>query len=226
LVYISYFILEEIRPEDKQAVEGMKHFCLVPGVRNADKVIVQSEDMRQVYVEVLTETAGEKTRGYWEEKILGIGSPKVDKIRDTKKENLDVPKEWLKIIEKPDGRWKKVILYNTSVSALLKHGNDMLAKMRSVFNIFRENREETALLWRPHPLIKATIGAMRPQLWEEYNKMVCEYCKEGWGIYDDSAEMDRAIALCDAYYGDGSSLVQLCREAGRPVMIQDVEILT
>ena len=47
---------------------------------------------------------------------------------------------------------------------------------------------------------------------------------EGWGIYDDSAELERAIALCDGYYGDHSSLVQLCQEAGKPVMIQDVEI--
>ena len=85
--------------------------------------------------------------------------------------------------------------------------------------------DEVALLWRPHPLIKATIESMRPELWKEYEKLVEEYKKEGWGIYDDTADMDRAVALCDAYYGDGSSLVQLCQEAGKPVMIQNVEIM-
>ena len=45
------------------------------------------------------------------------------------------------------------------------------------------------------------------------------------GSYDDSADLNRAIAVCDAYYGDGSSVVQLCEEAGKLVMIQDVGVL-
>ena len=68
---------------------------------------------------------------------------------------------------------------------------------------------EVALLWRPHPLIKDTIQGMLPNLWEEYQKLVQQYKEEGWGIYDDTADLDRAIALSDAYYGDGSSVVQL-----------------
>lgn len=225
LVYIPYFVLREIKPEDEEAVKGMQHFCVVPGVIYADKVIVQSEDMRQVYINVLSQTMGEETRKQWEQKILGIGSPKFDKITRTKKEELDIPEEWEGIIQKPDGTRKKIILYNTSVTALLKHENKMLAKIRDVFRIFRESRQEVALLWRPHPLIKATIESMRPKLWKEYEILVNEYRAQAWGIYDDTADMDRAILICDAYYGDGSSLVQLCQKAGKPVMIQNVEIL-
>ena len=51
------------------------------------------------------------------------------------------------------------------------------------------------------------------------------YREEGWGIYDDTADLDRAIAVSDGYYGDPSSVVQLCRERGMPVMYQDVKIL-
>ena len=99
----------------------------------------------------------------------------------------------------------------------------MLRKMKDVFRIFAENRDDVALWWRPHPLIKATIGSMRPQLWGEYERIVEEYRRGGWGIYDDSAELDRAIVICDGYCGDWSSLVELCREAGKMVMIQEVE---
>ncbi len=67
---------------------------------------------------------------------------------------------------------------------------------------------------------------MRPQLQAEYEGIVDKYRNDGWGIYDDTADLDRAIALCDAYYGDGSSVVQLCQEAGKPVMIQDVQIIS
>lgn len=222
LVYIPYFILNEIDPDNKAAIEGMKHFCTAPGVFNADKVIVQSEAMRQIYVNVLTELTGEDTRTYWEEKISGAGSPKVDKVWNTRKEDLELPEEWLGIIRKEDGSRKKIIFYNTGVSALLRYSEQYLVKMRDVFRVFYENREEIALLWRPHPLIRATIESMRPELWEEYQEIVEKYRTEGWGIYDDTADLDRAVCLCDGYYGDPSSVVQLCREAGKPVMVQAV----
>ena len=213
--------------DDPDVGKHIEHFCTAPGVLHADQVVVQSENMRKIYVDVLAEYTKEHgfTRKYWEDRILGLGSPKMDKVLSTHKENVDIPEEWRKIIEKGNREWKKIILYNNSVTALLKEENKMLRKMKDVFHVFEQNKEEVALLWRPHPLIQATIESMRPELWEQYREIVEWYRKEGWGIYDDTAELDRAIALCDGYYGDQSSLVQLCQEAGKPVMIQDVEIL-
>lgn len=202
----------------------MRQFCTVPGVIHADRVVVQSEDMRQIYINVMTEEMGKDTRKYWEDKILGLGSPKMDKVLSTKKEELEIPESWLKIIQKPDGTWKKIILYNTGISALLNQNEKMVEKIKDVFSVFKENQNEVALLWRPHPLIKATIESMRPNLWLEYDKAVQEFREEGWGIYDDSAELDRALILSDAYYGDGSSLVQLYEKTGNPIMIQNAEI--
>lgn len=227
LVYIPYFILHEILPEDKAAVENMQHFCTVPGVFNADKVIVQSESMRKVYINVLTDAASGlgKNRAYWEKKIWGLGSPKVDKVVNTKRNNLQAPEEWMRMIQKPDGQLKKIILYNTGVDALIKHSDQMLNKIKNVLQIFRESQNEVVLLWRPHPLVKATIKSMRPVLWKEYKSIEDKYRKEGWGIYDDSSDMNRALAISNAYYGDNSSLVRLFLNTGRLVMIQNVEIV-
>ena len=100
----------------------------------------------------------------------------------------------------------------------------MLDKMRYVFNVFKQHQNEVALLWRPHPLIKTTIESMRPQLWAEYSKIVEQYQKEGWGVYDDSSDVDRAVILCDAYYGDQSSVVQLIHKTGRNVLLQNALI--
>ena len=180
--------------------------------------------MRQIYINVMTETMGEDTKEVWEKKISGLGSPKIDKVLGTKKEDLAIPEEWLKIIKKPDGNWKKIIFYNTSVSALLAYDEKMLCKMEAVFKIFMEHQDTVTLLWRPHPLIKATIGSMRPQLLEHFDRIEQEYKKAGWGIYDDTAELDRAIAISDAYFGDASSVVHLYRETGKPIMIQNVDI--
>lgn len=222
LVYIPYFVLGEINPEIESEVEGIAHFCTVPGVLNADKVIVQSEAMRQAYIKVLTNFVKRSNRAYWEKRILGLGSPKLDKVNSVTQADVEIPEEWKPILYKPDGSRRKVIFYNTSVSSLLEHNERMLTKMRDVFRVFYENREEVALLWRPHPLIKATIESMRPDLWREYERLVAEYREAGWGIYDDSSDLNRAIAVSDAYYGDPSSVVQLCKENGMPVMLQVV----
>lgn len=225
LIYIPYFVLAEPDPTDPDVIEGISHYVTVPAVLHADKVIVQSENMRLAYIEAMTAYAGKQSRSIWEKKIFGTGSPKFDKLADTKKEDLVIPEHWLKIIQREDGSYKKIILYNNSVSALLQNGEKMLEKIQSVLDIFRENQDAVALLWRPHPLIKATIESMRPQLWQDYKAIVDRYLDEDWGIYDDSAQMDRAIILCDAYYGDPSSMVQLCQKVKMPIMIQNCEIL-
>ena len=214
----------EVDPDNADEVKGMEHFCTVPGVFNADQVIVQSEKMRKVYIDVLTRYAGKDTKKYWEQKVHGLGSPKMDKVDRTRKEDLEIPDNWLKIIKKPDGTWKKIIFYNTCIVALLDQNEKMLEKIEAVFRIFQENKDEVTLLWRPHPLIRATIDSMRPQLWLSYKKLMHKYIEEGWGIYDDSADLNRAIAVSDAYYGDASSVVQLCTEAGMPVLLQNADV--
>lgn len=231
LVYIPYFVLPEIEPEDQRTIDSMKHFIWTSGVINADKVIVQSEKMKQIYVNEYLKAAqanglqgNHLDRKYLEEKFLGLGSPKIDKVLNTKQEDLEIPEEWLKIIQKPDGSRKKIIFYNTSIAALLENNEKMLEKMKDVFRIFKENKDEVALLWRPHPLIESTVSSMRPQLWVEYEKLVKWYKEESWGIYDDTSDMDRAVVLSDAYYGDQSSVVQVYQRTGKPVMIQNVII--
>lgn len=226
LVYIPYFILKEIEPEDKNSMEEMKGFCLTPGVLGADQVIVQSEQMRQVYIKILTEASGntKNVRSYWEKKILGLGSPKLDKVFTTREEDISVPGEWDKVIRKADGSVKRIVLYNNGITSLLKNGEEALAKMKSVFEVFREHKDHIALLWRPHPLMETTLTSMRPHLWEAYREIRDGYRKESWGIYDESGELDRAVVVSDAYYGDPSSVVSLFEELGKPVMIQNVKV--
>ena len=224
LVYVPYFILGEIDPEDRQALKDIEKFCLVPGVAYADQVIVQSEDMRQAYVNVLTEFMSGQghSKAYWEKKILGLGSPKVDKVLSTRKEDLEIPEEWMRVIRKADGSWKKVIFYNTGVSALLEYNEHMIRKMENVFRFFYGRRENVTLLWRPHPLIESTLTSMRTELKIEYMRIKERYLKEKWGIYDDSSDLDRAIIISDAYYGNESSVLQLFKKMDKPIMLQNM----
>lgn len=225
LVYIPYFVLEEVDPTDGVALGNIAHFVLTPGVYNADLTIVQSEDMRKAYVEILTQLSEVKDRSYWEKRILGLGSPKIDKVLSTKRENVKLPENWRRIIEKPDGTRKKIIFYNVSLASLLEHEDKLLDKMESVFNVFRERQNEVALLWRPHPLFVSTLESMKPELLARYRSMVERYRNEGWGIYDDTAELHRSIAISDAYYGDRSSIITLFQATRKPIMLQNVSMI-
>lgn len=94
LVYIPYFILREIEPDDQESIDGMKHFCFTPGTIYADRVIVQSENMRQIYINEFSKAAREMglsgeyvDRKSLEKKFLGLGSPKIDKVLSARKED-------------------------------------------------------------------------------------------------------------------------------------------
>ena len=229
LVYIPYFILPEIEPSHQSEIDNMKHLCFSPGVIYANKVIVQSEKIRQIYItEYLKEAESNKLyfdRRQVEDKILGLGSPKLDKVQNYNSGEHNIPEQWMSILRKKDGTLKKAIFYNTTIVSLLKNREKMIQKMENIFSIFREQKDEVALLWRPHPLLEATVKSMRPQLWISYKQLVEQYKNEGWGIYDDTADLNRTIGLSDGYYGDRSSVIQLYQKTGKPIMIQDVDIL-
>jgi hypothetical protein len=212
LVYIPYFVV----PDDVQ-----EHFCVCAGTLYADRVAVQSEKVRETYIRVFKEFEKKNNcRGRFgrpEDKFIALGSPKFDKAINTKREDCELPGAWRRLIEKPDGTRKHIILYNMGIGVILDGNERCLKKLDLVFDTFRR-RGDTVLWWRPHPLNAATYASMRPQLLAEYRRIVTGYRREGFGIYDDTPDLHRAIAWSDAYYGDGSSLVPLCLAAGMPVL--------
>jgi hypothetical protein len=224
LCYSPYFVASNV--ED--------HSCTLSGVVHSDRVFVQSDKARDDYIRAIQ--AFEKEHncagrfGKVKEKIVASGSPKFDKVINSKPDDYTLPDEWKKLIVKSDGSRKKTVLYNTSIGPLLKGNKKYLEKLRSVFNAFR-NRDDVVLWWRPHPLSEVTYGSMRPYLLEEYKQLIKEYRLEGYGIYDDTSDLHRALSLSSAFYGDGSSLMQLYQCMRKPVMVQyedlsDLELLS
>ena len=209
LVYVPYFVLGDEVPND----------CVMyPGCIYAHKVIIQSEKVREKYIEIFKNAFGNK-HGNPEEKFIALGSPKFDKVINSKREDFTLPDEWRELIN-----GKKVILYNTTIAALLKSGMPYLKKIRHVIKTFKV-RDDVLLWWRPHPLNQAACKSMRPELLSEYQQIVEEYKRSNVGIYDDSADLHRAIAWSDAYYGDWSSVVILYRLTGKSMMQQNENIL-
>ena len=137
---------------------------------------------------------------------------------------IEVPEHWLSAVQRPDGSRKKAILYSTSASVLYTQGEQGIEKMKEVFRLFREEQEEITMLWRPDAKAEDFLKESRPEVWQEYLKLVQEYQETGWGIYDDSQDLERAIDFCDACYGDGGRAANMCHVAGKPLMIQNVTV--
>ena len=138
---------------------------------------------------------------------------------------IEMPEYWLSVAQRPDGSRKKVILYVTSASVLYSHGEQGIEKMKEVFRLFREEQEEITMLWRPDAKAEDFLRESRPEIWQEYLKLVQEYKDTGWGIYDDSQDLERAVHFCDACYGDGGRATNMCHVAGKPLMIQNVTVI-
>ena len=177
-------------------------YCALPGPRYAWRVFVQSERVRETYIKYNQS-----------EKIVALGSPKVDKVILSEKYRPEFPEAWRQAVQ---GR--KVFLLNTHLNNIINNAEDMIEKLQKVFALFR-NQKDIALLWRPHPLSIQTAKSMNPEILPAYMALVEEVKKMENGIYDESPDMYAAISLSDAYLGDGSSLVALYGATGRPLMI-------
>lgn len=219
LVYIPYYVYKDGAPGDRAFEKYMDPYIVMPVVRNADRTVVQSETMRQIYLQVLNRKHPMEEPGYWEERIRGLGSPKTDKVLRCRKEDFPLPPAWEKII-----KGRKVILYNMSVEEILQYPDKLCKRLQYLFSLLRQRRD-IALWWRPHPLTKGTLKSMRPQIEAEYLQLEQAYCEEGWGIYDDSPDLHQAICWSDAYYGANSRVLYLYQDTGKPMLLQDAAML-
>ena len=234
LVYVTPFILDEIGDRDSKSWKTMDYFCAVPGVVHADKVIVQSEQMRQAYVDRLTEMSGEDYREVWENKIDGSGVPLADALLKRQKDNSKskvigkIPEEWKKMIEKPDGSMKKVVLYNLSVASLAQSGERAIDKLQTVLKTFEDSKDEITLIWHANPHIKKTFKRLDLSLRDKYAKAVEKYKQDGWGIFTEATDYETRnllVQLVDAYYGDPGHESHMISLLKKPVMLQNVDIL-
>ena len=193
LVYIPYFITNGKMPETHS---------YLPAYIYADKIILQTEEMMDdIHPDIPRE------------KFLVLGSPKEERIlwMESHKEQIGFPEEWKKRAE-----GKKVIFFNVSISALLKLQGKMLDKIEEVFKAVGL-RNDLILLWRPHPLLEATLSSMCMELVERYRKLMRWYKKKNIGILDQTADPGKAVVFADAYIGEkSSSIVELFRLVKKP----------
>ena len=205
LIYVPYFVVAKRWPE---------MHARLPVYQNMDFMVIQKENM-QIAPMQFSEIKENEIRYLDEfipkEKLVPLGSPKIDKIYYCEK-HPDVPKEWLDYIGD-----RKVIFYNTSISGALQQGERFQKKMAYIFSVFSK-RDDVVLIWRPHPLMESCIQSVRPELYAGYMQLRQQFIDNKIGILDTTPDMEMTIAISDAYLGEGSSSVpSTFGYAGKPI---------
>lgn len=215
LIYIPWFKIDEMNPEDERGLKSRNYFVPMPGVVWADRIVLQSEAMKQSYVDYLSDWAGEDTRSMWEEKISGDGAWIYEE--EPEAAHLDLPTDW---------KDKKILLYYVSENGLMEHKEKMLRKMEDSLEIFREQSDKIHILWLQDDLLEERLQSRIPEILQGYREILQKYQGENWLHVEPADREADTVKVADAFYGDGGKSAQHMKEASKPVMLQSVEVLS
>lgn len=208
LIYSPYGMMGYYSP-DKGAF-----MCCMNAVIISDKVLVQSERVKQIYIEHKVDN----------NKLIALGSPKVDAIVEGLKKPFFYPEGWK---EKLCGR--KVFLVNTHLSYFIR--GYLFAKNHPGEKDFAKytheqiwgqllNRDGCALIWRPHPLLKAMLASRGMIESLEFVQQLEERMKESNNaVLDENGDYDISFRLSDALVTTYSSIIPEYMITGKPVYI-------
>ncbi|RKD35263.1 NHL repeat-containing protein [Lacrimispora algidixylanolytica] len=194
LVYVPYYVTGGFIAKEHLGLPVYQHM---------DYMIVQSEYAKSFCMGM----------PYYD-KILPLGSPKLDRVINLCRNGSKMPGEW-----QPMLNGKKVLMLNTSIGCFLQEGDKYFQKIKKICQVIK-NQDQVAIIWRPHPLLEATIKSMRPNLLEDYNKLKAYFTENKIGILDETSDISRAVAISDGYIGEEStSVVNLFGATGKPIFI-------
>ncbi|MBR6470122.1 MAG: LicD family protein, partial [Lachnospiraceae bacterium] len=130
LVYIPWFETYDFTRENEREYINMSYYCTVPGVINADTVVLGSQTLKDTYIDKLCDFAGEKTRQLWEDKIV-VRESMIKNLVHT--DNETDPAAKTKV---------KTMLYYPDFSNILLYKEKAIDKIKSVLDTFNENKDK------------------------------------------------------------------------------------
>ncbi len=217
LVYVPFFVTDDFTKDDEREYVNMDHYVCMPGVINADTVILPSEVLKNTYTEKIMEfvrSSDEQVKTALENKICvlpeyicGAGDDPAGGITDS-----------------ADG--KKTIMLYTTISFLAENKGRAIDKLRRTFDLFMENADKIRVVWVTQG-IRDYLPLLDRQTAEDFLEVKERFDAGGIGEYREDAgrcENRQYAASSDAYYGDPSSAALQFIYMHKPVMIWNADI--
>lgn len=174
--------------------------AVTKGIANADYVFVNTFNERDTLIEAYKQYGFDMTG-----KVIASGSPKLDLIF----EKHEMPFHWKRKII------KTVILICTSITPFLKDPKGKLEQYRDA--IWNELANGHAIIFRPHPLMDATVKNKRPEYYNDWLELL-EWINNDC-IVDNETDLATEIEYSDRLISDESSVVELWRATGKPYKV-------
>lgn len=197
LVYSPYYTLRYYNPE-----KGIQ-LCVSEATKYSDKILVQSERLKQIYIE----------HGHKPEKLLALGSPKIDSVVYNVYHPPIIPKQWKEKVED-----KYVFLINTHLFYFSKYSVQAFNKIKRIVDYFLEY-DDCTIIWRPHPLTEVMLETRFPRHFKLYKQLIGYVEDSNNGIIDRLADYSYAFTVSNAMISTYSSLVTEYMITGKPVYI-------
>lgn len=214
LVYIPYY----------KWVDGVSSTSFKSAMYYADYTVQSSDDAVKRCIEASPEYAKElgletiEIRNIMENKLINLGSPEVDKVVSLN--NVKLPYEWNGKV----ARSRVNVLYNTTLDEIFK--SKTFDKVKETLGFFKNNRDKSFVIWRPHPLMRQSLVSMLPYLVDEYDEIMSEFINSSYGVLDTNASMHYSMFWSDMCYGyKTSSLTELYKYTGK-IVLEDAPRLT
>ena len=211
LIYIPYFKLMEFDRANYPCWYNMQYYCTVPGVVMADKVYVQSENTRKVYIDKLNEWVGD-------EKYTEIWEQKIDVYNESCEEHSED--------ELRDAGSKKTIVWFVSAGSLAEFGDRYIEKAYRNLDVFALSKDKLKVLLISEPFLDEMIKTYSDELYKKWTGFIDEFNRSGIGEVVSQVEEKSVEALlkANAYYGDPSYICKDFILMKKPVMLQNVEV--
>lgn len=235
LIYIPYFKLMEFDRANYPCWFNMQYYCTVPGVVMADKVYVQSENTRKMYIDKLNEWVGDDEYSeIWEQKLIVYDEnyflyKKEETISDTDtvsyEYNISKSEEFSE--GKPrEAQNKKSIVWFVSAGSLAEFGDKYIEKAYRNIDVFASSKDKIKVMLTSEPFIDEMIKAYSEDLYKKWTGFIDEFNRIGIGevVNQDDRTSDEALRKADAYYGDPSYICKDFIMLKKPVMLMNVEV--
>lgn len=202
LIYVLPSGIKEFKIDDHNDMYSLKNYLAMPGATYADKILISSENMRALYVDYLTDFAGEGTKYIWEEKLI-------EKYRFMNKENV--------LKSQNRGSDTKAIFYCFGENEVVDNKDAALATLRERMQIIRKTDKNIKIILCTYPfnLKEWSIAGV------EVERVIAEILKCDkdiqWIANDNISKVE--FEFTDAYYGSPTPLAHIFREMNKPVMI-------
>lgn len=196
LTYIPYFLAGPY-----SSTESASAFCATPGAQNADVIIAQSEAHKKAFIGC----------GISERKVYALGNPKVDKILKLPSNPVEIPKRWKEV-----GCGKKVFLYCSSLTNFLTYPKAIQSLIQNI-RLLAEH-DQAMVIWRPHPLMLASIHSMRSDQITEAKDLWLTIDAMPNVLIDENDDAYPSMQFCDAMISEYSSLLFQFGLSGKPVL--------